>query len=320
MYEQLLNLDPIRINFNKAGLDLINFVLAFVMYGVALGVKIPTFKNVLTKPKSLILGLISQWILLPAATFLLVVIFNKWITPMVAMGMILVSCCPGGNISNFLTSLSGGNRELSITLTGFSTAGAIFVTPANFAMWGGFYERYVNRAAQGAVQELAIPFGEVFTTVVILLGIPLVLGILTTQYLPKISAKLQKPLQYLSVIFFVLMVVLSFSQNVDLFLKYIKFILIIVFVHNLVALGVGYGVGTLFKRDLKDRITITIETGIQNSGLGLVLLFNPKIFPPDMQIGGMLFVTAWWGIWHIISGLTVASLFRRKTKREGLKS
>lgn len=320
MYEQLLNLDPIRINFNKAGLDLINFVLAFVMYGVALGVKIPTFKNVLTKPKSLILGLISQWVLLPAVTFLLVVIFNKWITPMVAMGMILVSCCPGGNISNFLTSLAGGNRELSITLTGFSTAGAIFVTPANFAMWGGFYEKYVNRAAQGAVQELAIPFGEVFTTVVILLGIPLVLGILTTQYLPKISAKLQKPLQYLSVIFFVLMVVLSFSQNVDLFLKYIKFILIIVFVHNLVALGVGYGVGTLFKRDLKDRITITIETGIQNSGLGLVLLFNPKIFPPDMQIGGMLFVTAWWGIWHIISGLTVASLFRRKTKREGLKS
>lgn len=320
MYEQLLNLDPIRINFNKAGLDLINFVLAFVMYGVALGVKIPTFKNVLTKPKSLILGLISQWVLLPAVTFLLVVIFNKWITPMVAMGMILVSCCPGGNISNFLTSLAGGNRELSITLTGFSTAGAIFVTPANFAMWGGFYEKYVNRAAQGAVQELAIPFGEVFTTVVILLGIPLVLGILTTQYLPKISAKLQKPLQYLSVIFFVLMVILSFSQNVDLFLKYIKFILIIVFVHNLVALGVGYGVGTLFKRDLKDRITITIETGIQNSGLGLVLLFNPKIFPPDMQIGGMLFVTAWWGIWHIISGLTVASLFRRKTKREGLKS
>lgn len=319
MYEQLLNLDPIRINFNKAGLDLINFVLAFVMYGVALGVKIPTFKNVLTKPKSLILGLISQWLLLPAVTFLLVVIFNKWITPMVAMGMILVSCCPGGNISNFLTSLAGGNRELSITLTGFSTAGAIFVTPANFAMWGGFYEKYVNRAAQGAVQELAIPFGEVFTTVVILLGIPLVLGILTTQYLPKISAKLQKPLQYLSVLFFLLMVVLSFSQNVDLFLKYIKFILIIVFVHNLVALGVGYGVGTLFKRDLKDRITITIETGIQNSGLGLVLLFNPKIFPPEMQIGGMLFVTAWWGIWHIISGLTVASIFRRKTKREGLK-
>ena len=144
MYEQLLNLDPIRINFNKAGLDLINFVLAFVMYGVALGVKIPTFKNVLTKPKSLILGLISQWVLLPAVTFLLVVIFNKWITPMVAMGMILVSCCPGGNISNFLTSLSGGNRELSITLTGFSTAGAIFVTPANFAMWGGFYEKYSN--------------------------------------------------------------------------------------------------------------------------------------------------------------------------------
>lgn len=320
MYEQLLNLDPIRINFNKAGLDLINFVLAFVMYGVALGVKIPTFKKVLTKPKSLILGLISQWVLLPAVTFLLVVIFNKWITPMVAMGMILVSCCPGGNISNFLTSLAGGNRELSITLTGFSTAGAIFVTPANFAMWGGFYEKYVNRAAQGAVQELAIPFGEVFTTVVILLGIPLVLGILTTQYLPIISAKLQKPLQYLSVIFFVLMVILSFSQNVDLFLKYIKFILIIVFVHNLVALGVGYGVGTLFKRDLKDRITITIETGIQNSGLGLVLLFNPKIFPPDMQIGGMLFVTAWWGIWHIISGLSVAGIFKRKLKRGGVKS
>ena len=116
------------------------------------------------------------------------------------------------------------------------------------------------------------------------------------------------------------MVLGMFIPNWQLFIKYIIFIFILVLVHNACAFGTGFSGATLMKLPRKDRRSITIEVGIQNSGLGLTLLLNPAIFKPEIwnnpatgiMYGGMLFVTAWWGIWHIISGLTLASIFRRK--------
>lgn len=311
MYEDLLQLDTIRINFSAGGMHIINLVLAFVMFGVALGIQPSMFKEVLKKPKSVIVGLVSQLIALPALTFLLIVAFNQYITPMVAMGMILVAACPGGNISNFMSQLSKANTELSVTLTAITTLVSPIFTPANFAIWGGLYVNFVNPEAGSALRELHIDIYQMFETVFILLGVPLVVGILVSHYLPKVAEKLKKPMQYFSIIFFIMMVVLAFGNNVDLFLKYIGFIFILVLIHNGLALSTGFGMATIFKLPFADRRTLTIETGIQNSGLGLVLLFNPKIFPPDLAIGGMLFITAWWGIWHIISGLSVSLIFSR---------
>lgn len=311
MYEDLLQLDTIRINFSAGGMHIINLVLAFVMFGVALGIQPSMFKGVFKKPKSVIVGLVSQLIALPALTFLLIVAFNQYITPMVAMGMILVAACPGGNISNFMSQLSKANTELSVTLTAITTLVSPIFTPANFAIWGGLYVNFVNPEAGSALRELHIDIYQMFETVFILLGVPLVVGILVSHYLPKVAQKLKKPMQYFSILFFIMMVVLAFGNNVDLFLKYIGFIFILVLIHNGLALSTGFGMATLFKLPFADRRTLTIETGIQNSGLGLVLLFNPKIFPPDLAIGGMLFITAWWGIWHIISGLSVSLIFSR---------
>jgi BASS family bile acid:Na+ symporter len=286
-------------------------VLAFVMYGVALGLRAQMFKDLLRYPKSVLVGFFSQSVALPAATFLLVVLFSRWITPMVAMGMILVAACPGGNISNFMSQFSKANTELSISLTAISTALSTILTPFNFALWGGFYVNIVNKRAAHALQELHIDTFQMFETVFLLLGIPLILGILTVKFLPKLAEKLKKPMQYFSLVFFVGMVIMAFSNNIDLFLKYILYIFILVLIHNALALSMGYSLATVFKLPDIDRRTLTIETGIQNSGLGLVLLFNPKIFPPDIAIGGMLFVTAWWGIWHITSGLAISSYWSR---------
>jgi len=316
MYEQLLILDDVRINFSAGGMHAVNIVLAFVMFGVALGLRTQMFKDILQYPKSAIVGLFSQIIALPALTFLLVIIFNQQITPMVAMGMILVASCPGGNISNFMSQLSKANTELSISLTAVNTALSTIITPFNFALWGSFYVNYVNNHAAEALQELHIDTFQMFETVLLLLGVPLVLGILTVKYLPKIAEKLKKPMQYFSILFFIAMVVIAFRNNLDLFLHYIFFIFILVLIHNLVALSTGYGLATVFKLPKIDRRTLTIETGIQNSGLGLVLLFNPKIFPPDLAIGGMLFVTAWWGIWHIISGLSISLYWSKHKSKE----
>ena len=314
--EVIAHLDAIKVNMNETGMNIINIVLAFVMFGVALGIKPRTFIDIIRKPQSVILGIICQLILLPALTFLLTITFKNWISPMIALGMILVASCPGGNISNFITSLSRGNTELSVSLTAFNTAACIFTTPLNFSFWG---KMYLNFAEKRMLRpELEIPFWEIFKTIVILLGIPLLLGILCSQYLPKVAQKLKKPMQYLSVAFFILMVVLTFGNNIDAFMKCIKYIFLIVLVHNLLALGIGFGTGTLFKVPYKDRRTITIETGIQNSGLGLVLLFNTAIFDPVMWAnnGGMVVITAWWGVWHIISGLTLAYAWRLRGRKE----
>ena len=315
--EVIAHLDSIKVNMNEAGMNTITIVLAFVMFGVALGIKPRTFVDIIRKPQSVILGIICQMILLPALTFLLTITFKNQISPMIALGMILVASCPGGNISNFITSLSRGNTELSVSLTAINTAACIFTTPLNFAFWGGRYLKYA--AKQDIIlPELTIPFGEIFQSIVIIMGIPLVLGILCAHYLPKVAARLKKPMSYLSIVFFIAMVCIAFAGNFDVFIRCILVIFLVVLVHNLLALGIGFGTGTLLKVPYKDRRTLTIETGIQNSGLGLALLLNPKIFDPVMweNNGGMLVITAWWGVWHIISGLTLAMIWRANGRKE----
>lgn len=309
-------IDAINVNMNKTGMDIINLVLAFVMFGVALGIKPSSFLDIVRRPQSMIIGVICQIILLPALTFLLTITFKNWISPMVALGMLLVAACPGGNISNFITSFSRGNIELSVSLTAFNTAACIVTTPLNFSFWGNLYLDFAEKRM--ILPELDIPFWEIFKTIVILLGVPLVLGCLCAQYLPKLANALKKPMQYLSIAFFIVMVVLTFGNNIDAFMKCIRYIFLIVLVHNLLALGIGFGMGTICRTPYKDRRTLTIETGIQNSGLGLVLLFNPTIFNPEIWAnnGGMVVITAWWGVWHIISGLTLAYLWRAKGRKE----
>ena len=316
--EAIRNLDALNVTMN-GGSTLLNVVLAFVMFGVALGIKPATFIDIVKNPKSILTGIACQLVLLPALTLILIMLFSNWISPMIALGMILVASCPGGNISNFITSLSRGNSELSGSLTAFNTAACIFTTPLNFAFWGKLYLNFAGNRSIGTLPELEIPLGDIFQSIFIIMGIPLILGILCGQYLPKIAKVMKKPLQHLSIIVFIAMVVIIFKGNFDVFMKAIQYIFLIVLIHNLLALGIGFSTSTLMKLPYKDRRTITIETGIQNSGLGLILLLNPNIFPEVgawANNGGMLVITAWWGVWHIISGLTLAFVWRLRGRKE----
>jgi BASS family bile acid:Na+ symporter len=299
-------LDWIRLNFSKGGLLFMNITLAFIMFGVALGIKTSHFKNVVVKPKSAIIGIISQFVALPALTYLLVLIINP--TPSVALGMILVAACPGGNISNFMSSLAKANVELSISLTAFATLSAIFLTPLNFALWGSLYSGTAN-----LLVPIEIDAWEMMKTVFILLGIPIVVGVWFANQFPTITQKITKPIKIISFVAFIGFIVAAFASNFKFFLSYIHFIILIVLVHNFLALATGFSIASLFGLPKADRRTITIETGIQNSGLGLVLIFNPNLFN---GLGGMAFIAAWWGIWHIISGLVVSSFWSRKKMQE----
>ncbi len=305
--EVIQSIDSIQVSLNAGGMNTINIILALVMYGVSLGIKPAIFVEVFKKPKSVLLGILCQLVLLPAFTCLLAIALTGWISPMMGLGMILVASCPGGNISNFMSSLAKANVELSVSLTAISTALAVLLTPFNFWAWGTVYLH--SAAVSAEIPTLVIPLWDVFKTIFILLGIPLVLGILTSQYFPKVAQALKKPLQWLSIVIFIAMVVLSFGSNIEAFLKCIKYIFLVVLIHNALALSIGFGVASAFRVPFRDRRTLTIETGIQNSGLGLALMLGTSLFAGFPPHGGMLVITAWWGIWHIISGLTVATIF-----------
>jgi len=312
MYEQLSTLDHIRLNFNPDGLMLLNITLGIIMFGVALGINVKGFKKLFYKPKALIIGYISQFFVLPFVTFLMTLIFKDYITQGVALGMILVAACPGGNISNFISSLAKGNVELSVSMTALATISAVILTPFNFAFWGGLYMKYAHAEQAGSLlQPLEIDTLQMFISVFILLGIPLILGMAFSWKFPKITSKIIKPIQTVSILIFMSFVIIAFIKNYDYFIEYIKWILIIVLFHNALALLTGFSFASIFKIKRRNRRSITIETGIQNSGLALVLLFNEKIFSPDLPLGGMIFIAAWWGIWHMVSGLGLSYFFSK---------
>lgn len=315
MKEILANLDALVIDLGAREMFLVNIILAIVMFGVALGIKMQTFKDVFRSPKSVITGILLQWIALPAVTCLLAIVLNPFITPMVAIGMILVASCPGGNISNFMSSLSKGNVELSVSMTAITTVFAPIVTPLNFWFWGTLYSRYAT--LHNDIPTLEIPFIDMLYQILLILGVPIILGMIFSHYQPKAAEKIMKPLQMLSIILFLGMVVVSLRQVLAALdpSVYWSILVILTFVilHNATALSTGFFGATLMHVPTIDRRSLTIEVGIQNSGLGLTLLFNPAIFPPEVwsHNGGMVLITALWGVWHIVSGLIVAAAFRR---------
>jgi len=292
-------IDQVRLNFSEDSLTLLNVLLGFIMFGVALGIKKSHFTDLIKNPKSPAIGVVSQFILLPFITFLLVMILRP--TPSLALGMILVAACPGGNISNFMSSFSGSNAALSVGLTAIATLSAVVMTPFNFSVYGNLYP-----GAAPLLQDIQIDFWKMLKTVFTLLGVPLVLGMLFAKHFPKFTARIQAPISVLSFLIFIGFVAVAFLKNYDLFLKWIHAVVFLVLIHNLLGFLLGYFLPKIFKRPEKDCRAISIETGIQNSGLGLVLIFN--FFD---GLGGMAIVAGWWGIWHIISGLTLATFWKK---------
>tara|TARA_R110001592_G_scaffold236638_3_gene495197 strand:+ start:106755 stop:107666 length:912 start_codon:yes stop_codon:yes gene_type:complete len=292
-------LDQMQINFGEDSLLLMNISLAVIMFGVALEIKLSDFNYIWTKPKSFFVGIVSQFLLLPFLTFLLVLLIQP--IPSVALGMFLVAACPGGNISNFLTNYAKGNAALSVSLTAFATLSSILLTPFNFALWSSLYA-----PTAFLLKSINLDYGDVFETVALILGIPLILGIYVHQKKPKTAQKIASVLKPLSVVIFISIVVVAFYSNFDLFIKVIGWVFGLVLMHNIIALGAGFSFSKIFGLNLEDTKTLTIETGIQNSGLALVLIFN--YFD---GLGGMSIIAGWWGIWHIVSGLTIASLWKK---------
>ena len=300
----MTDLDRVVLNFSGSSLLVMNAILAIVMFSIALDLKLSDFARLARAPKPVLTGLISQFLVLPALSFCLVLLVEPRAS--IALGLILVAACPGGNISNFITHRAGGNAALSVSMTAFATVGAILITPLNIAFWGQLYaptREILNRVEIDPVQ-IAI-------TVSLMLVLPLSLGIYLNSRQPALADRVRRPMQNLSMLIFLAFVVLALAANWSFFLQFAPYVGGLVLVHNAIALAAGYGCASLAGLSDYDRRAVTIETGIQNSGLGLVLIFG--FFD---GLGGMAVVAALWGIWHAISGLCLAQIMsRREAKR-----
>ena len=292
-------LDAVVLNFSATSLQILNAVLAVVMFSIAIDLNPSDFRRLARAPKPVLTGLASQFLVLPALTFCLVLATTP--PPSVALALMLVAACPGGNISNFITHRAKGNAALSVSMTAIATVAAIVLTPINIAFWGGLYGPTRDILRQTAIDPVSVAI-----TVGLMLVLPLVLGVWLNLRRPDITARLRTPLQFLSMGIFIAFILIALAANWGLFLQHAGAIAGLVITHNALALAAGFAVATVMGLSAFDRRAVTIETGIQNSGLGLVLIFG--FFG---GVGGMAVVAAFWGIWHVLTGIALAGVMAR---------
>ena len=295
-------IDAIQLNFNPASLQFLSLMLALVMFGVALDMRPDNFKQILRAPVAFGIGLFSQYVLLPAVAFTTTLALD---TPAsISLGILLVCTCPGGNVSNFFTHYSGGNAALSVSMSSVSTLACIVMTPLNFSFWATQRE---DTAA--LLQTIHIDPVAIMLQVLIILLLPCVLGMLLRHHRPQLADKLKRPCNIFSILLFIGFIGGGLAANWQIFMDYIGATFWIVVMVNAFALTAGYQFARLFGLGQAERKAVSFEVGIQNTGFGLILSF--AFFS---QLGGMALVNAWWGIWHLISGLVLASLWRRRSK------
>jgi len=293
-------MEPVNIQFDPSSLVLINIILAVMMFGVSLDLRLDDFKRIVREPKAPLIGLLAQFVLLPALTCL--ACWTLRIEPMLALGMMLVAACPGGSFSNIMTWMARGNVAVSVSMTAVSSLAASVLTPLNF----GFYA-WLNPLTRPLLTQIAMDPVSLLLLVLLVLGLPLIAGMWVGRRFPGLSLKVEKPLRIFALLVMLAFVTLAFSRNFDQFIAHFHLFFWLVVAHNALALSVGYGCARLSGLPAADRRAITLEVGIQNSALGLVIIFT--FFP---QASGMLLIAAFWGCWHLVSGLILAFIWSRR--------
>lgn len=293
-------IDEVQLEFSRNSLVALNAILAMMMFGISLSLRPVDFKRIIRSPQAPAIGLLAQCLLLPFLTFLLTLVLKP--QPSLALGMILVSACPGGNFSNIMTFIARGSLAVSVSMTAVASLLAVVSTPTLFAFYA-----WLNPATAELVKQVELQPLNMMGLVLVVIGIPILLGMYFGRQFPWLKEKSEGMMRFVSLIIFLAFVAIAFSKNWDLFVAHYDKLVALVVIHNSMALLLGFSLATLFRQPEADRRAITLEVGIQNSGLGLTLLFT---FMP--QLGGAILITAFWGVWHLVSGLIIASFWGRR--------
>jgi BASS family bile acid:Na+ symporter len=281
---------------------LLQLVLASMILGVALDITWQDFKAVAKMPKAIAAALSAQFIALPAITTLLTIMLNLPIG--IELGMILVACCPGGAISNFVTHLSKGNTALSISVTAMASGIAIVMLPLNFVFWSS-----VNSETAIMMKSIEVSGLALFLNLFYVLAIPLIIGLSIKHKYPAFATRLHKVLKSTSCLALAAFIAIAVLSNQAAFMKNFQMLFIVVLTHNSIALLLGFAASKFSQLSLRDTKAVTIEVGMQNSSLAIAIVFTQFNGEP-----GMALISAFWGTWHIVSGLLIALLFSRIDK------
>lgn len=272
--------------------DYINILLGVIMFGMGLTLTLADFKKILKVPKSVITGVLAQYIIMPLVAYGLAVLFQ--LPAEVAIGVILVGCCPGGTASNVMTFLAKGNTALSVTITAVSTILAPILTP--------FLTLIL------ASKWLPVSAGDMFFSIVQIVLIPIVLGIIIRIVFTKQVDKSVKALPLVSVVGIVAVAAAVVALNTEEIATTGLLIFSVVILHNLLGLLIGYVLAKLLRFDFTDQKAISIEVGMQNSGLGAALAVAH--FSPIAAVPSALF-----SVWHNISGPLLATWWGKRSEK-----
>lgn len=269
----------------------VSLLLGIIMFGMGLTLSLNDFKGIIKAPKSVIIGVISQYTIMPLLAFGLATAFK--LPPEVAVGVILVGCCPGGTASNVMTFLARGNTALSVTITAFSTILAPILTPALTLLF--------------ASQWLPVSAGDMVLSIVQIILIPIVLGIIVRLLFQKQVEKSVKALPLVSVVGIVAVAAAVVSVNTEEIATTGLLIFSVVILHNVLGLLIGFLLGKVLRLEYKDQKAVSIEVGMQNSGLGSALAIAH--FSPVAAVPSALF-----SVWHNISGPILATWWGKKSR------
>ena len=298
------DVDSIRIAFDESSQTLLRIVIASILFGIALDTRAEDFRLAAKRPKVIALGVGLQFLVLPALTFLLTLALG--VQGSVALGMILVACCPPGNVSNIVTHQARGDVALSVSMTAVGNLLAIVLMPLNFAFWGGLHP-----TGGELMRTLELEASQMLAEVGLVIGIPFIVGLTVRHFFPAVARPAGKIIGPLAFLALGALIAVALANNWSLFVGYIGIVVVAVFLHDALALGLGYSVGKATRLPDRSVRAMTFEVGIRNAGLGLLLVvtsFGGR--------GGMALVAAWWGIWDIIAALAVARLWRRRAPRD----
>ncbi len=266
----------------------VTVLLGIVMFGMGLTLTLSDFKEVLTRPRDVAVGVVGQFIIMPCIAYALCLLFD--LPPDLAVGVMLVGCCPGGTASNVMTFLARGDVALSVTITACTTVLAPFVTPGLMYI---FASQWLNIDPMG-----------MFLSIVQVVVIPIIAGLVIHKLLgDKIDAAVMA-LPLISVTAIVLIVAAVIAGSASRILSAGALVFAVVVIHNGLGMLIGYLLGKLFGMNLSKRKCLSIEIGMQNSGLGVALATVHFAANPLSALPSALF-----SFWHNISGPVMATIF-----------
>ena len=293
------DIDGLRIDLSDGFQLATKAIIAVFLLGVALDTRLEDFRDVVRRPLAVGAGLVAQYVMMPALTVLLTLGLD--VRGSVAIGMILVVCCPAGNLSNILTHRARGDVALSISLTAASNVLAVLVTPVAVAFWCG-----LNPAADDLLRDVSIDTGDLVAEVAVLIGLPFAAGLLVAWRFPAFASRARRWVEPAALVLLLLIIVGGLAGQFATFVEYAGVVALAIIAQNALSLAVGYGTGRGLRLPAPGVRAMTFELGVRNTGLALVLALG---FFGDL--GGVAFVAALWGLWDVTTGLMLAGWWRR---------